>query len=75
MSYVRLVEGPCIMPAEVQRMGYLLGLEIPEDDLAPLADALSGQLASIMELQSLDLENVEPLVQFDPTWQEPGEGT
>jgi hypothetical protein len=68
MPYIRRSDGRRVSPEEAQLMGTLVGLTIPPEDLAPLAEALTDQLASISQLTALDLESVDPILSFDPRW-------
>jgi hypothetical protein len=43
-------------------------LPLAPEDLAPLAAAVAGQLASISALERLDLTDTSPSLQFDPRW-------
>ena len=45
----------------VARIARLARLKVPEEELAPLADELSGILAWIEQLNEVDTANVEPL--------------
>ena len=46
----------------------LLGIAASDDDLAWLADALAEQRAVEAVLDDLVLDEVDPLVTFDPRW-------
>jgi hypothetical protein len=46
----------------------LLGVTVSRDDLAWLADALAEQRAVEAVLDDLMLDEVDPLVTFDPRW-------
>lgn len=46
----------------------LLGIAVTDDDLAWLADALAEQRAVEAVLDDLVLDDVDPLVTFDPRW-------
>jgi hypothetical protein len=70
MPYIRRTFGHRISPEEAQLMGMLVGLTIPPEDLAALAEELSDQLASVYQLAALDLEGVDPVLGFDPRWSE-----
>jgi aspartyl-tRNA(Asn)/glutamyl-tRNA(Gln) amidotransferase subunit C len=45
----------------VARVARLARLKVPEEELVPLADELSGILAWIEQLNEVDTANVEPL--------------
>ena len=42
---------------------------MPADDRELLAAILRNQLAAVRLLEDLDVQNVEPIVSFDPRWQ------
>ena len=46
----------------------LLGIAISDDDLAWLTDALAEQRAVEVVLDDLALDEVDPLITFDPRW-------
>jgi hypothetical protein len=75
MPYIRRTFGHRISPEETQLMGMLVGLTIPPEDLAALAEELSDQLASVYQLAALDLEGVDPALGFDPRWPDRDRGT
>jgi hypothetical protein len=54
----------------VKTLADAAGLSIPDEDLEPLAESLTSQLASITRLDQLDLTHVHPALQFDPRWPE-----
>ena len=72
MPYLRRTEARRVEPEMVEMLGRLVGLTIPPEDVAPLAAALSDQLASIAFLDQLDLAGVDPVVDFDPRWHDKG---
>ena len=45
----------------VARIARLARLKVPDEELAPLADELSGIFAWIEQLNEVDTENVEPM--------------
>ena len=45
----------------VARIARLARLKVPDDELAPLADELSGIFAWIEQLNEVDTKNVEPM--------------
>ncbi len=55
-------------PAEIAVMATRAGLVIPEEDLAPVAKALSAHFKRVEPLMALELSSVEPAVLFDPRW-------
>lgn len=46
----------------------LFGIEVDDDDLAWLADAMAEQRAVEVVIDGLVLDEVDPLVTFDPRW-------
>jgi hypothetical protein len=68
MSYVRASEVEAITPESIQLLAQILGLPLPAEDVAPLAAAVAGQLASISTLDRLDLTDIHPSLHFDPRW-------
>ena len=46
----------------------LLGVVVDDDDLAWLADAMAEQRAVEAVIDGLVLDDVDPLVTFDPRW-------
>ncbi|HVA91016.1 MAG TPA: hypothetical protein VNL71_14375 [Chloroflexota bacterium] len=70
MAYIRDTNALRISPDTVVALAQAVGLSLPPEDVAPLAAALSDQLASIALLDQLDLTNVNPVLEFDPRWPE-----
>jgi hypothetical protein len=70
MPYLRRTEAQPLTPDTVESLARLVGLTIPPEDVAPLARALTDQLASIDLLDRLDLAGVDPVLDFDPRWPE-----
>jgi len=68
MSYVQPGEAEAITPESIQWLAQLIGLPLAAEDVAPLAAAVAGQLASISALDRLDLTDIHPSLQFDPRW-------
>jgi Asp-tRNA(Asn)/Glu-tRNA(Gln) amidotransferase C subunit len=68
MAYLRASAGPPITPEELQTIARVFGLRLPPEDIDPLSTALRDQLASVETLSSLDLTDVQPVLQFDPRW-------
>jgi hypothetical protein len=56
------------MDDQVAAAARLLGVVVDDDDLAWLADALAEQRAVEAVIDSLMLDDVDPLVTFDPRW-------
>jgi hypothetical protein len=46
----------------------MAGITVEADDLPRLAVALADQFASIEVLDSVDLDDFNPIVEFDPRW-------
>lgn len=44
------------------------GIEIPAADVALLSGAFANQLRAFAALESADVEEVEPILPFDPRW-------
>lgn len=55
---------------EISVMAARAGLSIPEEDLVPVAKALSAHLKRVEPLMALELSSVEPAVMFDPRWRD-----
>jgi hypothetical protein len=54
----------------IRALGQLTGLDIPEEDLIPLAGAMRQHLAAIAALEQLDLAGIESPLIFGATWDE-----
>ena len=68
-SYIRAAVGSEPISEETTRyLAKLVGIEVPDEDIALLAAALSSQLAGIAALDELDLADVNPAIEFDPRW-------
>ena len=52
----------------LEYVGRLVGLLVPDADLDPLQAALANQVAASDVLRSLQLDDLEPIVSFDPRW-------
>jgi Asp-tRNA(Asn)/Glu-tRNA(Gln) amidotransferase C subunit len=52
----------------VRTLARVAGIEIPDEDVAPLAAALAQHLASIEALPTMDVTDVEPPLIFRATW-------
>ena len=70
MAYIRQSNIPPMSAETVETLGRLAGLILPAEDIAPLAGALTDQLASFALLEGLNLEGVDPIEAFDPRWSE-----
>jgi hypothetical protein len=68
MAYLQSSGGDPISQDLILDMARVVGLVIPQEDLAPLSIALRDQLASIDRVEALDLDGVSPILQFDPRW-------
>ncbi|HZQ04186.1 MAG TPA: hypothetical protein VFA88_09215 [Gaiellaceae bacterium] len=69
MSYLA-GDGGEIGGAELALLARLVGMPLPEEDVAALGSALLAQLGAIEQLDQLDLEHVQPALRFDPRWDE-----
>ncbi len=68
-SYIRATTGSEPISEETTKhLASLVGIEVPDEDLALLAAALSSQLAGMAALDQLDLAEVNPAIEFDPRW-------
>jgi Asp-tRNA(Asn)/Glu-tRNA(Gln) amidotransferase C subunit len=54
----------------IRVLAKVAGIEIPDEDLAPLAAALKQHLASIDALPTMDITDVEPPLVFRVMWDE-----
>ena len=68
MSYIRLTVGARIDFETIETLVRLAGFTVPPEDISLLAEALRDQLASIEQLDRLDLADVNPALEFDPRW-------
>ena len=55
-------------PADVARLAEASGLRIPEEDLEPVAEALTAHLAFVEPMLRADLPDADPALTFDPRW-------
>jgi hypothetical protein len=69
MGYVKFSDAAAIDPAVIETLAVLLGLAVPAEETLPLADAVSGQIASVQSLENLDLTDIMPALEFDPRWE------
>jgi len=53
----------------IKTLAAVAGIEIPDEDMEPLIGAFKNHLAGMAALDSLDLEEHDPIVTFDPRWQ------
>jgi hypothetical protein len=70
MAYIQPSGVAPLSVEQVQELARLAGLQVPSEDLAPLATAMANQIASIALLDQLDLAQVNPILEFDPRWPE-----
>jgi hypothetical protein len=64
------VGSDAIGPDTVRTLAKVAGIDIPEEDLKPLAAALAQHLASIETLPTVEIADVEPPLVFRVTWDE-----
>jgi hypothetical protein len=57
-------------PEAIRELGRRVGLDIPEEDLIPLARAMEQHLASMAALEHLDLADIEAPLIFRAKWDE-----
>jgi Asp-tRNA(Asn)/Glu-tRNA(Gln) amidotransferase C subunit len=57
-------------PDTIRVLAKVAGIEVPDEDLAPLAAALQQHLASIDALPTMDITDVEPPLVFRVMWDE-----
>jgi hypothetical protein len=68
MGYVKASAGAEIPAETIEAMARLLGLAIPPQELSTLAASVRDQLDSIVPLETLDLTDIMPAIEFDPRW-------
>jgi hypothetical protein len=68
MGYVKSSAGTEIPRETIEAMARLLGLAIPPQELSILAASVRDQFDSIMPLETLDLTDTMPAIEFDPRW-------
>jgi hypothetical protein len=68
MGYVKSSAGTEIPRETIEAMARLLGLAIPPQELSILAASVRDQFDSIMPLETLDLTDMMPAIEFDPRW-------
>jgi hypothetical protein len=59
---------PSIDGELIKHVAAFAGLSVPDGDLALLAGAAQNQLSAADVLRTLELDDVEPIVSFDPRW-------
>lgn len=52
----------------VSRLADIAGIELPEEDVAPLAGALAAHLEAFRAVDAMDLGDTDQAVVFDPRW-------
>jgi hypothetical protein len=52
----------------VRTLAGVAGISVPEEDLQPLVGALQNHLRGMEKLDGLDLDESDPIVDFDPRW-------
>jgi len=53
----------------VRRLAELVGIDVPEEDLAAVAATLRSYKTSFQAVEALDLTEVDPVVVTDPRWE------
>jgi aspartyl/glutamyl-tRNA(Asn/Gln) amidotransferase C subunit len=52
----------------VDALARVARIHLPDEDRELLRSVLENQLQAIRRLEGVDVENVEPIVSFDPRW-------
>lgn len=68
VSYIKSTTGHRIDGETIETLVRLAGFTVPPEDVSRLADALRDQLASMEQLDQLNLTDVNPALEFDPRW-------
>jgi Asp-tRNA(Asn)/Glu-tRNA(Gln) amidotransferase C subunit len=68
MSYLTPRAGGPVSRDVLLTLARVAGITLVPEDLAQLATALADQLGSIEILDEVDLEEFNPIVEFDPRW-------
>jgi Asp-tRNA(Asn)/Glu-tRNA(Gln) amidotransferase C subunit len=55
---------------DVERLARAAGVRIPDEDVAPLAEALSAHLEFVEPLLRADLSDAQPALTLDPRWRD-----
>ena len=55
---------------EVARLAALAGLRVPDEDLRPLADALTAHAEFVEPLLRAELPAGDTMLRFDPRWRD-----
>ena len=74
MAYIPRTGIPPLDRTVVEALARAVDLELPPEDVDPLAAALAEQLALIGRLARLDPAGAEPTLPFDPRWPDDGAG-
>lgn len=53
----------------IRTLADVAGIVLPDEDVEPLVGAFRNHLASMQALDSLDVDESDPIVTFDPRWQ------
>jgi hypothetical protein len=69
MGYVRSSGANEIPQETIAAMARLLGLAIPPEELPTLGAAVRDQFDSIVPLETLDLTDIMPALEFDARWE------
>jgi Asp-tRNA(Asn)/Glu-tRNA(Gln) amidotransferase C subunit len=57
-----------VTPEVVRTLAAVAGITIPDEDIEPLVGALKNHLKGMKALDELDVDEVDPIVTFDPRW-------
>jgi Asp-tRNA(Asn)/Glu-tRNA(Gln) amidotransferase C subunit len=52
----------------IKHVAVLAGLVVPDEDIDLLAGAVQNQIEAAEVLLVLELDDIEPIVSFDPRW-------
>jgi hypothetical protein len=52
----------------VRTLADVAGISVPDEDVEPLVGALRNHLKGMALLDTLDLDEYDPIVTFDPRW-------
>lgn len=53
----------------IRTLADVAGIVLPDEDVEPLVGAFRNHLTSMEALDSLDVDESDPIVTFDPRWQ------
>jgi Asp-tRNA(Asn)/Glu-tRNA(Gln) amidotransferase C subunit len=68
LSYLTHGAGEQISRETLELLARIVGIDVPDGDAADLAEALRSQLASMEQIDRLDLRDAQPALRFDPRW-------